>query len=456
MHRFHFNFLFINAIESIKYAYVIHLVRSSSVPKVDTTNSENHISEQDPNILTLMVSHNDCAKQNNLRQFSLLNVEPCKQAPSDIQHTKTHATVFVRAKAKRIKALKCEAFIKTEKVWCSQTFTSSRRYDRLQWGQNTLELPKTLDPIECKNMMRYLNATDSEELNNYNIQSSFSLFSDSNYQKRIERVQNPFRVKQLNTWHIGTFVFDENYPDWIVNFTAKEYSRCRSDREHSIRIMITRKSWKLRIVNTIIDYDDKNNQLIHDGHILSCYHSDGFCKPTTKTPYTLTWFDEKFCLIFQLQEFIGRMTRIKDRYWIETDTFIETSNITQKFQTEGIKGTKFPNVRTPQSTVDNPSLSRFEIYPIAQTFCGKPDPLYSTQSEDIFVTYLDGFDMNTGQPRPHSMIDQGISGQIQYDDINKKYIFPALNISNNFATLDYVAHINTKIDFTINDVFKSM
>ena len=187
--------------------------------------------------------------------------------------------------------------------------------------------------------------------------------------------------------------------------------------------------------------------MIHDGHILPCYHSDGFCKPTTKTPYTLTWFDEKVCLIFQLQEFIGGMTRIKDRYWIETDTFIETANITQKFQTEGIKGTKFPNVKTPQSTVDNPSFSRFEIHPNAQTFCGKPDPLYSTQYEDIFVTYLDGFDMNTGQPRPHSMIDQGISGQIQNDDTNKKYIFPASSISNNFATLDYDAHINTKIDF---------
>ena len=70
-------------------------------------------------------------------------------------------------------------------------------------------------------------------------------------------------------------------------------------------------------------------QLIHDRYILPCYHSDGFCKPTTRTPYKLTWFDEKFCLIFRLQEFIGRMKRIKERYWIETDNFIESSNITQ-------------------------------------------------------------------------------------------------------------------------------
>ena len=166
-----------------------------------------------------MVSHYDCGKQNNLRQFSLLNVEPCKQAPSDIQHSKTQATVYVRAKAKRIKGFKCEAYIKTEKVWCSQTFSSSIRYDRLQWEQNTLELPKLLDPVKCKNMIRYLNATDSNELNNYNIQSSFSFFDDSDYQNKIEQVQQPFRVKKLNAWHIGTFVYDEHYQDWIVNFT---------------------------------------------------------------------------------------------------------------------------------------------------------------------------------------------------------------------------------------------
>ena len=144
----------------------------------------------------------------------------------------TQATVYVRAKAKRIKAFKCEAYVKTEKVWCSQTFTSSRRYDRLQWGQNTSELPKILDPIECKNMIRYLNATDSNELNNYNIQSSFSFFDDSDYQNKVEHIQKPLRVEQVNAWHIGTFVYDEHYPDWIVNFTQNHYSRCRSDRKH--------------------------------------------------------------------------------------------------------------------------------------------------------------------------------------------------------------------------------
>ena len=95
-----------------------------------------------------------------------------------------------RAKAKRIKAFKCEAYIKTERVWCSETFSSSRRNDRLQWEQNTLELPKILDPVACKNMIRHLNATDSKEINNYNIQNSFSFFDDSDYQNKLNKFNN--------------------------------------------------------------------------------------------------------------------------------------------------------------------------------------------------------------------------------------------------------------------------
>ena len=123
-------------------------------------------------------------------------------------------------------------------------------------GQNTLELPKKLDSVECKYMIRYSNATDSKELNNCNIRSSFSFFDDSDYQNKLEQVQQPFRVKKLKVWHVGTFVFDEYYPNWIVIFTQNSYSRCRSDRKH---LITTRKSWKLRITNAEITYDDKNN-----------------------------------------------------------------------------------------------------------------------------------------------------------------------------------------------------
>ena len=50
-----------------------------------------------------MVSHYDCEKQHNLTKFILLNVNQCRQAPSNIQHAS------VRAKAKHTKAYKCVA-----------------------------------------------------------------------------------------------------------------------------------------------------------------------------------------------------------------------------------------------------------------------------------------------------------------------------------------------------------
>ena len=93
--------------------YIKHVVNTTSVHKADTSNPENDIYEQDRIILNLIVSNYDCAKQNTLRHISLLNVEPCKQAYSDKQHTRTQATLFVRAIAKRIKAFKGEAYVKT-------------------------------------------------------------------------------------------------------------------------------------------------------------------------------------------------------------------------------------------------------------------------------------------------------------------------------------------------------
>ena len=54
------------------------------------------------------------------------------------------------------------------------------------------------------------------------------------------------------------------------------------------------------------------------------------------------------------------------------------------------------------------------------------------------------------------MINEYISGKIVLDNSNNKCLFPALNVSNIFATNDYDAQINTKIEYTINLVFRSM
>ena len=64
--------------------------------------------------------------------------------------------------------------------------------------------------------------------------------------------------------------------------------------------------------------------------------------------------------------------------------------------------------------------------------------------------------MHTGQPNPQSMTNEYISGKIVLDNSNNNFIFLAIIVSNNFATINYDAHISTKIDYTINHIFRSM
>ena len=72
-----------------------------------------------------MGSHYEYFKQQNWRQFSLTRVQPYAQAPSALKSTRDFAIVFVRAKAKHLKAKTCEAYIKREKFVCAKPIINS-------------------------------------------------------------------------------------------------------------------------------------------------------------------------------------------------------------------------------------------------------------------------------------------------------------------------------------------
>ena len=146
------------------------------------------------------------------------------------------------------------------------------------------------------------------------------------------------------------------------------------------------------------------------------------------------------------------MSKLNNRYWLETQHFFfnnDSSNVS----------TDTPYHDTKSQT----RISRFEIFPENKMFCNKHTPLHLTQYPDLFVTYKEGFKMQTGKPNPlqlpqneqyNRLTTQLISGKLVHTQ--DKLLFPALNSSNNFATIDYEAHINTKLDYSINHIFKSM
>ena len=114
----------------------LHLFNFTSSIPITPSDTKNYLPSDDPKITNLMVSHYDCAKQHNLRQFNLLNVKQCTEAPSDIKHATVKAHVYVRAKAKRIKAFKCVAYAKKERKICFQGSVKYRRvvqYHHLQY-----------------------------------------------------------------------------------------------------------------------------------------------------------------------------------------------------------------------------------------------------------------------------------------------------------------------------------
>ena len=128
----------------------LHLFNFTFSIPITPSDPENYLPSVDPNITNLMVSHYDCSKQHNLRQFNSLNVKQCTEDPSDIKHASVKARVYVRAKVKRIKAFKCVAYAKKERRICFQGSVEYRRVDRTVWNHNTLPLPVTLDPLVCK------------------------------------------------------------------------------------------------------------------------------------------------------------------------------------------------------------------------------------------------------------------------------------------------------------------
>ena len=132
---------------------------------------------------------------------------------------------------------------------------------------------------------------------------------DHYFQEGFEQFQTLFTVYQLNKMYTGiftvhrylhTFTFMLANKDWVYDPTRNPYHSCPAHRQFEVNLV----SWRLEFSEIELTYDDTENVMIIDENTLPCYFVDGFCKPTTKTPFTRVRFSDEFCLIFTLQGFI--------------------------------------------------------------------------------------------------------------------------------------------------------
>ena len=96
--------------------YSFNVSSTYAIP-IELTDTGCSLPSDDPNVTNLMVSHNYCKKQHSFRQFILLNLKQCTEAPSNIQHANVKARVYVRVKTHRVKAFKCEAYAKKKGIY---------------------------------------------------------------------------------------------------------------------------------------------------------------------------------------------------------------------------------------------------------------------------------------------------------------------------------------------------
>ena len=82
------------------------------------------------------------------------------------------------------------------------------------------------------------------------------------------------------------FLFMPADKDWIYDTSKNPYNNCPAHHQFEVNLV----SWCLEASETKLTYDDTENVMIIDGHIHPGCFADGFCKPTTKTPFTFDRF----------------------------------------------------------------------------------------------------------------------------------------------------------------------
>ena len=71
---------------NIFFKYIILIINintlsTTPIPNDNKIENTDEVKPEDPNISNLIVSHYDCSKQHNLRQFNLLNVQHVIKLP---------------------------------------------------------------------------------------------------------------------------------------------------------------------------------------------------------------------------------------------------------------------------------------------------------------------------------------------------------------------------------------
>ena len=168
---------------------------SQAIP-TELTYTDNYLPPDDPNNTNLIISHSDCKKQHHLRQFKPLQTFNVLKFERDF---------MFELKLSELKFLNVKLTLRRKEKLYFQGSIIFRRVDGTVWNHITLPLPITLDPLECKILIRHPNGTNNKILNNFRYNCTFTLLEDHYFQEKLKQYQTLFTVYNFNTMYSGTF-----------------------------------------------------------------------------------------------------------------------------------------------------------------------------------------------------------------------------------------------------------
>ena len=156
------------------------------------------------------------------------------------------------------------------------------------------------------------------------------------------------------------------------------------------------------------------------------------------------------------------MNKLNSWYWLEADNFFITTDKSLK----KLKKNKaqFQLLFHLLIHYSEPSLQLYHDWKFFRKILSLQNQHSCKQLSILkkFVTYRECFIMNTGSKTPNVFDEEpsntkiSLSSLLVFDSVITKLLSPPLNDSKSSGTVYYDAHIKTKMEVSIKDVFVSM
>ena len=348
---------------------------------------------------TLQVSHFDCTRMQDNNMYSINQVAPCKISPEHIRALDAQVHVYQRSFRTRVNATMCRAKVQTLRFNCGMWSHSS-----IVHNQASITTDVILTPEDCRNAMRNKEITLEYWGKSFSADIDYDIELQSYGNAGVDLEDSTSCEDRGQIKHISMTTFMQNISLHIDFQTLEVYNPSRQ--------------------------------------VLPCtIHEEG-CQSTTLDTHAYVWDAPDNCVLTKL--FAQPATMLRHELHPRKSLYFLISDSTEK------------------NDSNNPIKFdlRIRLFNDKHKICGKPEFLYRSNFENLFIKYTGGFDMNSGLSVFNDKFSSSVYRLSVDQDQNVEYSPLAFGWFPNGTSIphapwetfgpdhiDYELHLSAKLDF---------